>query len=72
MSTYRISIEYFGANGPKDVSKWPPSVDLKDITSDEQKGIGRLTDLIVCFHYDRASVTCLLSILSSGAMAFRS
>lgn len=46
---YYISIEYFGAGGSGNATKWPPSVDFKDISSNEQEAVGRLTDFIVCF-----------------------
>lgn len=42
-----LSIEYFGASGPKNATEWPPSVDFEDVSSNEQQAIGRLTDLIV-------------------------
>ena len=52
-----IRIEYFGANGPENGTQWPPSVDYKDISSNEGEAVGRLTDLIVgC--YCAARVYC--------------
>ncbi|KAH9909975.1 hypothetical protein F4778DRAFT_713598 [Xylariomycetidae sp. FL2044] len=44
-----IELEYFGADGGKDSSSpssWPPSLSNRDITSNEEESIGRLTNLI--------------------------
>ncbi|KAK7750585.1 hypothetical protein SLS62_007432 [Diatrype stigma] len=42
----RSSIEHFGASGPENSTKWPPSVDFEDISSNEQQAIGSLTNII--------------------------
>ncbi|RYP13964.1 hypothetical protein DL767_010486 [Monosporascus sp. MG133] len=40
------SLAYFGASGPPNATEWPPSVDFKDVSSNEGEAIGRLTDMI--------------------------